>query len=185
MLEDTVRTLLEEIGEDPNREGLVQTPRRVAEAYRFLTKGYSTDPKVVLNNAVFEEQVDEMITVRDIELYSLCEHHLLPFHGHAHIAYIPSGRIVGLSKLPRLLEVFSRRLQVQERLTRQVAEAIDEVLRPRGVAVMLEAQHFCMMMRGVAKQDSSTVTTYLLGEFRDFSAPREEFFRSVGCTTHR
>ena len=179
MLEDTVRTLLEEIGEDPNREGLVQTPRRVAEAYRFLTKGYSTDPKVVLNNAVFEEQVDEMITVRDIELYSLCEHHLLPFFGKAHVAYLPNGKIIGLSKIPRIVDIFARRLQVQERLTRQIAETIQDLLNPKGVAVVVECVHLCMTMRGVEKQNSVALTSCMLGGFRSDARSRSEFLNLV------
>ena len=179
MLEETVRKLLEELGEDPNREGLVQTPRRVAEAYRFMTKGYKTDPKVVLNNAVFEEQVDEMITVRDIELYSLCEHHLLPFFGKAHVAYLPNGKIIGLSKIPRIVDIYARRLQVQERLTRQIAETIQELLNPKGVAVIIECVHLCMTMRGVEKQNSVAVTSAMLGGFRSDARSRSEFLNLV------
>lgn len=179
MIEDTVRQLLVDIGEDPAREGLIETPRRVAEAYRFLTRGYSTDPRTLLNNAVFEEQVDEMITVRDIEVYSLCEHHLLPFFGKAHVAYIPNGKIIGLSKIPRIVDMFGRRLQVQERLTRQIAETIQDLLQPKGVAVVVEAMHLCMQMRGVEKQNSVAVTSAMLGGFRSDARSRSEFLTLI------
>jgi GTP cyclohydrolase IA len=182
---EATKTILRAVGEDPDRDGLVRTPERVAKAMAYLTSGQHVSPREILQEAIFEEDYDEMVLVKDIEFYSLCEHHLLPFHGRAHIAYIPSGRIVGLSKLPRLLEAFARRLQVQERLTRQVAEAIDEVLRPRGVAVMLEAEHFCMMMRGVAKQNSKTVTSVMRGEFLDYPAVRDQFLNSVGRDCRR
>ena len=178
-LEGAVSGILHAIGEDPNREGLLKTPERVAKSLSFLTSGASKTMADVLNGAVFTEDYDQMVLVKDIEFYSLCEHHMLPFYGKAHIAYLPAGRVVGLSKLPRLLEVYARRLQVQERLTQQVAWAIQEALRPRGVAVMLEASHFCMMMRGVEKQNSKTVTSSLLGEFRESPALRNEFFASV------
>jgi GTP cyclohydrolase I len=178
-LEGAVSDILHAIGEDPNREGLLKTPERVAKSLAFLTSGATKTMADVLNGAVFTEDYDQMVLVKDIEFYSLCEHHMLPFHGKAHIAYLPAGRVVGLSKLPRLLEVYARRLQVQERLTQQVAWAIQEALRPRGVAVMLEAAHFCMMMRGVEKQNSKTVTSALLGEFRDSSALRNEFLSAV------
>jgi GTP cyclohydrolase I len=178
-MEGAVTTLLHAIGEDPGREGLVKTPERVAKSLAFLTSGADKTMADVLNGAVFNEDYDQMVLVKDIEFYSLCEHHMLPFFGKAHIAYLPAGRVVGLSKLPRLLEVYARRLQVQERLTQQVAWAIQEALRPRGVAVMLEAAHFCMMMRGVEKQNSKSVTSALLGEFRNSPALRGEFLSAV------
>ena len=178
-MEGAVAALLRAIGEDPSREGLVKTPERVAKSFAFLTSGTDKTMADVLNGAVFTEVYDQMVLVKDIEFYSLCEHHLLPFFGKAHIAYLPAGRVVGLSKLPRLLEVYARRLQVQERLTQQVAAAIQEALRPRGVAVLIEAAHFCMMMRGVEKQSSKTVTSALLGEFRESAALRNEFFAAV------
>ena len=163
------------VGEDPAREGLLRTPERVAKAMQFLTRGYHQRVEDVVGQAIFKEEHRNMIMVRDIELYSLCEHHMLPFFGKAHVAYIPDGQIVGLSKLPRLVDVFARRLQVQERLTEQVAEAIDDVLAPLGVGVVIEAYHLCMMMRGVEKQNSRTITSALRGVFRDDSRTREEF----------
>jgi GTP cyclohydrolase I len=163
------------IGEDPGREGLLKTPERVAKAMQFLTRGYQVRVEDVVGDAIFREEHNNMVMVRDIELYSLCEHHLLPFFGKAHVAYIPDGRIVGLSKLPRLVDVFARRLQVQERLTEQIADAIDEVLTPLGVGVVIEAYHLCMMMRGVEKQNSRTITSALRGVFRDDARTREEF----------
>ncbi|HEU4828068.1 MAG TPA: GTP cyclohydrolase I FolE [Gemmatimonadales bacterium] len=172
-----IRTILEEIGEDPDREGLLRTPLRVEASLRWLTRGYGLSVTDVVGDAVFEESHQSMIMVRDIELYSLCEHHMLPFFGRAHVAYIPDGKIVGLSKLPRIVEVFARRLQVQERLTDQVADAVMEVLRPQGVGVVIEAAHFCMMMRGVEKQNSRTVTSALRGVFRDDPKTRDEFLR--------
>jgi len=175
--EETVKRQLQLIGEDPDREGLLRTPKRVARSLAWLTRGYRQDAWSVVGDALFAEEHDHMIMVRDIELYSLCEHHLLPFFGKAHIAYIPSGRIVGLSKLPRLVEVFARRLQVQERLTDQIAQAICEVLNPRGVGVVIEAMHLCMMMRGVEKQNSKTITSALVGSFRDDAKTRDEFLR--------
>ena len=178
-LEDIVRRQLELIGEDPDREGLLKTPSRVAASLSWLTRGYDMTAAEVMGDAVFEEEHEGMILVRDIELYSMCEHHMLPFFGKAHIAYIPHGRIVGLSKLPRIVEVFARRLQVQERLTEQIAEAIEEVLEPRGVGVVIEAIHLCMMMRGVEKQNSSTITSALRGEFRTCPMTRDEFLRLV------
>ena len=171
--------ILEGIGEDPSREGLLLTPQRVAKSMSFLTRGYTMDPEEILQNAVFTSDTDEMVVVKDIELYSLCEHHMLPFFGRAHVAYIPRQKIVGLSKLPRVVDVFSSRLQVQERLTTQVAEAIQQALKPRGVAVIIEAQHLCMMMRGVAKQNSSTVTSCMLGGFRNDPKTRTEFMEIV------
>ena len=175
--ERLVRGLLEEIGEDPDREGLVKTPARVLSALRFLTEGYRTDVDELFNEAFFHESYDEMILVRDIELYSLCEHHLLPFIGRAHVAYIPNDRIVGLSKIPRLVNLYARRLQVQERMTEQIAVALMEVLAPQGVAVVVEAAHLCMMMRGVEKQNSRTITSAVRGAFRDDAKTREEFLR--------
>jgi GTP cyclohydrolase I len=170
-----VRQQLALLGEDPDREGLHKTPERAAKALAWLTRGSTVDVRDVIGEAVFEEAHENMVMVRDIEVYSLCEHHLLPFFGKAHIAYIPDGRIVGLSKLARILDVFARRLQVQERLTEQVAQAIDETLRPRGVGVVIEAVHLCMMMRGVEKQGSKTITSALRGQFRDCPMTRAEF----------
>jgi GTP cyclohydrolase I len=176
-LADLVQQQLALLGEDPERDGLVKTPERVAKSLAWLTRGYELDPADVIGDAVFAEEHQSMIVVRDIEMYSLCEHHLLPFFGKVHIAYIPAGKIVGLSKLPRLVEVFARRLQVQERLTEQVAGAIEGVLQPRGVGVVIEAAHLCMMMRGVEKQNSRTITSALRGQFRDCPMTRDEFFR--------
>jgi GTP cyclohydrolase IA len=172
-----VREILAALGEDPDREGLLKTPERVEKSLRFLTQGYDLTLKDVIGDALFEEPHESMILVRDIELYSLCEHHMLPFHGRAHVAYIPNGRIMGLSKAARIVDMFARRLQVQERLTDQIADAIMEVLQPRGVGVVIEAAHFCMMMRGVQKQNSRTVTSALRGIFRDDSRTRSEFLR--------
>jgi GTP cyclohydrolase I len=175
--ESLIRRELELVGEDPDREGLAKTPSRVAKSMTWLTRGYQMDVLDVVGDAVFEENHHSMVMVRDIELYSMCEHHMLPFFGKAHIAYIPNGRIVGLSKLPRIVEIFSRRLQVQERLTEQVATAIEDVLRPLGVGVVIEAYHLCMMMRGVEKQNSKTITSALRGSFRDDAMTRDEFLR--------
>jgi len=177
------RRQLELLGENPDREGLKRTPDRVARAMAFMTQGYHQDPRDVIGEAIFEESHSNMILVRDIELYSLCEHHLLPFVGKAHVAYIPDGRIIGLSKVARLVDVFARRLQVQERLTDQIAQALTDVLQPRGVGVVIEAAHFCMMMRGVEKQNSKTVTSAVLGVFRDDSKTRDEFLRLTQGTT--
>jgi GTP cyclohydrolase I len=174
---DHIREVLAAIGEDPGREGLVKTPERVESSLRFLTQGYHMTVAEVIGDAVFAEKHQSMIMVRDIELYSLCEHHLLPFFGRAHVAYIPDGKILGLSKVARIVDVFARRLQVQERLTEQIASALEEVLRPRGVGVVIEAAHLCMMMRGVEKQNSSTITSALRGVFRDDPRTREEFLR--------
>jgi len=176
-LEELVRRQLELIGEDPKREGLVRTPARVAKAMKFLTQGYDTSAEEVIGKGVFKEEHDNMIMVRDIELYSLCEHHMLPFFGKAHVAYIPNGKIVGLSKIPRLVDVYARRLQVQERLTEQIAEGLCRVLNPSGVGVVIEAYHLCMMMRGVEKQNSKTITSALRGAFREDPKTRDEFLR--------
>jgi len=174
---EKIREVLAALGEDPRREGLVKTPERVEASIRFLTQGYWQTVEEVVGEAVFEEKHQSMIMVRDIELYSLCEHHLLPFFGRAHVAYIPDGKILGLSKVARIVDVFARRLQVQERLTDQVADAVMDVLKPTGVGVVVEAAHFCMMMRGVEKQNSRTVTSALRGIFRDDSKTRDEFLR--------
>ena len=170
-----MRGVLTELGEDPSREGLVRTPLRAEKAMRFLTSGYRMDLKKIVNEALFHVQYDEMVIVRDIEFFSLCEHHLLPFNGKAHIAYLPSGKVIGLSKIPRIVDMFARRLQVQERMTQQIAETLNEVLQPKGVGVILEARHFCMMMRGVEKQHSGTVTSAMLGAFRERKETRDEF----------
>lgn len=181
-LEKTVRDLLKLIGEDPSREGLLRTPQRVAKMYEFLTRGYEQDVNRVLNGAVFEEKYSEMVIVKDIDFYSLCEHHLVPFFGKCHIAYIPNGKILGLSKLPRIVEVFSRRLQVQERLTQQIAETLYTSLNPDGVGVVIEAKHLCMMMRGVEKQNSVATTSAMLGVFRDEVKTRNEFLTLINRT---
>jgi GTP cyclohydrolase IA len=172
--EELVREMLSRIGEDPDREGLLETPGRVAKSMEFLTHGYSQEPAEVLNGALFTVNYDEMVIVKDIEMFSLCEHHMLPFFGKVHIAYIPKGKVIGLSKLPRLVEVFARRLQVQERLTTQLAEAVEEMIQPQGVGVVIEARHLCMMMRGVEKQHSAAVTSAMLGAFRQ-QETRNEF----------
>ncbi len=174
-----VRSLLGELGQDAERDGLSDTPERVARSLAFLTQGYDQDPRAVVGEAIFEAEYDEMVVVRDVEIFSLCEHHLLPFFGRCHIAYLPSGKIVGLSKLARLAEVFARRLQIQERLTNEVAKAIDEVLEPKGVGVVIEAQHLCMMMRGVEKQQSLAVTSCMRGQFRTDPRTRSEFLSLI------
>jgi GTP cyclohydrolase I len=176
-LEVLVRQQLELLGEDPDRDGLLKTPERVAKSLKWLTRGYERDAKQVIGDALFDECHSNMVMVRDIELYSLCEHHMLPFYGKAHVAYIPNGKIVGLSKLPRVVDVFAQRLQVQERLTEQIATALTEVLEPLGVGVVIEAYHLCMMMRGVQKQNSKTITSALRGVFRDDPKTRDEFLR--------
>ncbi len=178
-LETLVTDILIGIGEDPQREGLRRTPHRVAKAYEYLTKGYREDIAAVLNGAVFEEKYNEMVIVRDIDFFSLCEHHMIPFYGKAHVAYIPNGKIVGLSKIPRVVEVFARRLQVQERLTQQIAETLFNVLNPEGVGVVIEARHMCMMMRGVEKQNSLATTSAMLGAFRDDDKTRQEFLALI------
>jgi GTP cyclohydrolase I len=171
--------MLERLGEDPQRDGLLRTPLRVAKAMDFLTSGYTADLQTVVNNAVFEDDGEEMIIVKEIEFYSMCEHHMLPFYGKAHIAYIPNGKIIGLSKLARITDVFARRLQVQERLTNQIADALMEILDAKGVAVVTDAQHFCMMMRGVQKQGSSTIASAMRGQFKTDPATRAEFMGLV------
>ena len=178
-MERLVRRELELLGEDPDREGLLKTPERIAKSLTWLTRGYDMDIADIVGDAVFAERQENMVMVRDIEMYSLCEHHMLPFFGHAHVAYIPDGRIVGLSKLARIVDMFARRLQVQERLTEEIAEAICDILKPRGVGVVIEASHLCMMMRGVQKQNSTTITSALRGSFRDDSKTRDEFLRLV------
>jgi len=178
-LRDATRILLEEVGEDPERVGLLRTPHRVALSWEFLTSGYTANMEKILNGAIFEEKYDEMVVVKDIDFFSMCEHHLLPFYGRAHIAYIPNGKIVGLSKLPRIVEAFARRLQVQERMTRQIADTIVRYLDPVGVAVVCEARHLCMMMRGVQKQNSVTTTSAMLGAFKQ-PQTRSEFMTLIG-----
>ena len=172
---DLVREMLVRLGEDPEREGLVNTPGRVQRAMQHLTKGYNEDPETMLKSALFTVDYDEMVIVKDIEMFSLCEHHMLPFFGKVHVAYIPNGKVIGLSKLPRLIEIFARRLQVQERLTTQIAETIQRVIQPQGVGVVVEARHLCMMMRGVEKQHSAAVTSAMFGCFRDEQETRNEF----------
>jgi GTP cyclohydrolase IA len=174
---DLIRRELELIGEDPKREGLLETPKRVAKSMKFLTEGYASSAEEVVGKGIFKEEHDNMIMVRDIELYSLCEHHMLPFFGKAHVAYIPNGKIVGLSKIPRIVDVYARRLQVQERLTEEIAEGLCSVLQPSGVGVVIEAYHLCMMMRGVQKQNSKTITSALRGAFREDPKTRDEFLR--------
>jgi len=178
-MQDLIRQLLAEIGEDPSRDGLLDTPKRVEKAYRFLTSGYDADIDQVLNGALFAVDYSEMVIVKDIDFYSLCEHHLLPFFGKCHVAYIPRDRVIGLSKIPRLVDVFSRRLQVQERLTNQIAETIQAKIVPLGVAVVMEATHLCMSMRGVEKQNSFAVTSAMLGAFRTASRTRMEFLELI------
>jgi GTP cyclohydrolase I len=178
-LEEYVAGILKEIGEDPDREGLLRTPHRVAKALEFLTSGYKKDIGQVMNGAIFAERYSEMVMVKDIDFFSMCEHHLLPFFGRAHVAYIPNGKIVGLSKVPRIVEVFARRLQVQERMTQQIADTLYEYLQPDGVGVVIEARHMCMMMRGVEKQNSFATTSAMLGVFRDDARTRQEFLSLI------
>jgi GTP cyclohydrolase I len=177
--EDLVREMLVRLGEDPEREGLLRTPERVQKAFEFLTRGYNENPEVLLKNALFTVNYDEMVIVKDVEMFSLCEHHMLPFFGKVHVAYIPNGKVIGLSKIPRLIELFSRRLQIQERLTTQIAETIQKVIQPQGVGVVIEARHLCMMMRGVEKQHSAAVTSSMLGCFREEQETRTEFLSLI------
>jgi len=174
-----MRDILEIAGENPSREGLVRTPERYEKALRFLTSGYKTSLEEIVNEAVFSVKVDEMVMVKDIEFFSMCEHHLLPFFGKVHVAYLPNDKVIGLSKIPRIVNMFARRLQLQERMTQQIAEAVESAISPRGVGVLVEAQHFCMMMRGVEKQHSGTVTSNMLGNFRKSKATRDEFLALV------
>ena len=174
-IKNLIEALIIEIGEDPNREGLPRTPNRVAKSYEFLTSGYSKNIDTVLNGAIFNEKYDEMVLVKNIDFYSLCEHHMLPFYGKVHVAYVPNGKIVGLSKIPRIVDVFARRLQVQERMTQQIADTIDKYLAPKGVAVVSEAYHMCMMMRGVEKQNSSATSSAMHGLFKEDARTRTEF----------
>jgi len=178
-IEPLVTTMLKELGEDPGRDGLERTPARVARAMRFLTSGYQKNPRELLNGALFDVTYDEMVIVKDIEFYSLCEHHMLPFFGRVHVAYVPKGRVVGLSKIPRLVDMFARRLQVQERLTTEIAATLEDVLRPKGVAVVAEAIHLCMMMRGVSQQNCSAVTSSMRGEFEGDPKTRAEFMQLI------
>jgi GTP cyclohydrolase IA len=178
-MQELIRQLLAELGEDPTREGLLGTPQRVEKSLRFLTNGYAADVDAVLNNALFTVDYNEMVIVKDVDFYSLCEHHLLPFFGKCHVAYIPQGRVIGLSKIPRLVEIFARRLQIQERLTNQIAETVREKVRPLGVAVVMEATHLCMSMRGVEKQNSLAVTSAMLGVFREDARTRMEFLELI------
>jgi GTP cyclohydrolase I len=180
-MQDAVRALLSGLGEDPDREGLVRTPERVEKALRFLSRGYGEDPDALIGEALFTVKYDEMVVI--IDVFSLCEHHLLPFFGKAHVAYIPNGKVVGLSKIPRLVDMFARRLQVQERLTVQIAQTIQDKIQPRGVGVVIEAMHFCMIMRGVEKQNSVAATSCMLGDFRERQATREEFLGLIRCRT--
>lgn len=178
-MEELVKTLLVDLGEDPDREGLQKTPKRVVASLKYLTNGYQKDVHQILNNAIFEEKYDEMVVIKDIEVFSLCEHHLLPFYGKCHVAYIPDGKIVGLSKIPRLVDMFSRRLQVQERLTHQIASCLMEALNPRGVGVVVEALHLCMAMRGVEKNNAICLTSSMLGNFRSDQRSRQEFLSLI------
>ena len=178
-LEDNTRNLLELLGEDPKREGLINTPKRVAKAWDFLTKGYNENLDDLINNAIFEGESKDMVIVKNIEFYSLCEHHMIPFYGKAHIGYIPNGKIIGLSKLARITDLFAQRLQVQERLTNQIAKCLQDVLNPRGVAVVLEGKHFCMLSRGVQKQNSIATSSSMLGIFREKESTRNEFLKLI------
>jgi GTP cyclohydrolase I len=182
--QELLREVLVRLGEDPEREGLTRTPERMAKALEYLTKGYQEDPAELLRGALFNVDYDEMVIVKDIEMFSLCEHHLLPFFGKVHIAYLPKGKVIGLSKLPRLVDIFARRLQVQERLTTQIAETIQKAIEPQGVGVVVEARHLCMMMRGVEKQHSSAVTSSMLGAFRDEQEARQEFLSLIRTRTN-
>ena len=178
-IESLTEQLLEEIGENPKREGLLKTPSRVSKAWNFFSKGYNQDIKAVINNAIFKEDAKDMVIVRDIEFFSLCEHHLIPFFGRAHVGYIPNGKVIGLSKIPRIIDMFSRRLQVQERLTHQIADALNQVLAPKGVSVVMEGRHMCMQMRGVEKQNSFTSTSAMSGQFKKSAETRAEFLSII------
>jgi GTP cyclohydrolase I len=178
-LQRLVRRQLELLGEDPDRDGLKRTPLRVAEAYKFFARGYKDNPKTILNDALFEATSDEMVIVKDIDFYSLCEHHMLPFFGKCHVAYLPTKKVVGLSKIPRLVDVYARRLQIQERMTQEIASTLEELIAPQGVGVVVEAQHLCMMMRGVEKQNSYAITSAMLGRFRDDARTRAEFLELI------
>jgi GTP cyclohydrolase I len=182
-IEEITKQLLEEIGEDPNREGLIKTPNRVSKAWEFFSKGYKENLDIIINGAIFEEDARDMVIVRDIEFFSLCEHHLIPFFGKAHVGYIPNGKVIGLSKIPRIIDMFSRRLQVQERLTHQIADAINSVLNPKGVSVVMEGRHMCMQMRGVEKQNSFTSTSAMSGQFRKSAETRSEFLSIINRRT--
>jgi len=181
--EETITKMLELLGEDPQREGLIKTPSRVAKAFKFLTEGYSQNPQEILNQALFTSSNDEMVLVRDIEFYSMCEHHMLPIIGRAHVAYIPNGKVVGLSKIPRIVNVFARRLQIQEQMTEQIADAISQTIKPKGVAVVLHARHMCMEMRGVQKINSTTVSSALRGLFKSDERTRSEFYNLINTQT--
>ncbi|HET8550691.1 MAG TPA: GTP cyclohydrolase I FolE [Bryobacteraceae bacterium] len=185
LIANAMKAVLAELGENPDREGLLRTPMRAEKALRFLTSGYETDLQTILNGALFTVKYDEMVIVKEIEFFSLCEHHLLPFFGKIHVAYLPKHTVIGLSKIPRIVDMFSRRLQVQERLTQEIAESIQEAVEPRGVGVICEARHFCMMMRGVEKQHSGTVTSSMLGAFRERKETRDEFLSLVGLSPTR
>ena len=182
-IEVITKQLLKEIGEDPNREGLIKTPSRVLKAWSFFSKGYKQDLNRIINDAIFEEDAKDMVIVRDIEFFSLCEHHLIPFFGKAHVGYIPNGKVIGLSKIPRIIDMFSRRLQVQERLTHQIADAINSVLNPKGVSVVMEGRHMCMQMRGVEKQNSFTSTSAMSGQFKKSAETRSEFLSIINRRT--
>jgi len=182
--DDLVREMIVRLGEDPKREGLVRTPERVQRAFKYLTRGYDEDPEALLKGALFTVSYDEMVIVKDVEMFSLCEHHMLPFFGKVHVAYIPNGKVIGLSKIPRLIEIFSRRLQIQERLTTQIAETIQQAIEPQGVGVVIEARHLCMMMRGVEKQHSAAVTSSMLGCFREEQETRTEFLSLIRNKTN-
>jgi GTP cyclohydrolase I len=181
-VKEEIKKILIDIGEDPQREGLLKTPQRVEEVFRFLSSGHKVDLGKLLNNALFKVDYDEMVIVKNIEMYSLCEHHLLPFFGRCHVGYLPNKYVIGLSKIPRIVETFSRRLQVQERLTQQIAETITNAIDPKGVAVVIEGQHLCMMMRGVEKQNTQMITSAMLGRFRNDSRSRSEFFSLIGIS---
>lgn len=181
---DEIRMILRELGEDPTRDGLVRTPERVENSLRYLTRGYAENPDSILNGALFDVEHDEMVIVKDIEVFSLCEHHMIPFFGKCHVAYLPTDKVVGLSKIPRLVDMYARRLQVQERLTLQIAQTLDEKIHPRGVAVVIEARHLCMIMRGVEKQNSIAVTSSMLGVFKENQNTRNEFLNLIGRSSH-